>query len=82
MTNRATPYQVTIWRGATYRTLGAFPDFASALSCYAEHASDRTLQLVNTDRADSGRDGLTDEERDAVAEVAYAEELKSRKVAP
>lgn len=60
-------------------TVGASDDFAVALAIYSTVAPDRTAQLVNLDRADSGRDGLTDEQRDQVAAVAYAEELASNR---
>ena len=66
------PYRVTRWAGA-YIEIGRFASFDDALTCYAD-VTDSTKQLINADRADSGRDGLTDEERDQVAEVAYAEE--------
>jgi hypothetical protein len=69
------PYQVKIWSG-DYRTLGAFATFPEALALYAT-VTDRTKQLVNEERAECGRDGLTVEERDEVAAVAYAEELAS-----
>jgi hypothetical protein len=65
-------YELTRWAGG-YVTLGRFPTFPEALSAFAA-CGDTTKQLVNVDRADSGRDGLTDEERDQLAEVTYAEE--------
>ncbi len=69
------PYVVTVWRSA-YLTLGAFETFPEALAAYSK-VTDRTKQLVNVDRAECGRDGLTEDERDQVAAVAYAEEKAS-----
>jgi hypothetical protein len=68
-------YELTRWAGG-YVTLGRFSTFGEALAAFAGCA-DTTKQLVNVDRADAGRDGLTDEERDQLAEVTYAEERRS-----
>lgn len=63
------PYEVQIWNGA-HVTLGSFAEFSSALAAYRK-VKNATKQLVNVDRADSGRDGLTDDERDQLmSEVA------------
>jgi hypothetical protein len=70
------PYVITVWRSA-YLTLGAFETFQEALTAYAK-VTDRTKQLVNVDRAECGRDGLTEDERDQVAAVAHAEEQSAR----
>jgi hypothetical protein len=76
-TRPARPFEVTIWRG-DYRHVGSFATFAEALDCYRTVASDTTAQLVNQDRAECGRDGLTDDERDQVAEVSFAAERAAR----
>lgn len=73
------PYRLTCWQGAFY-DLGAFEVFTEALKAYRE-CTDSTKQLINEDLADSGRDGLSEDERDAVAAVSYAEELAERKAA-
>jgi hypothetical protein len=65
-------YRLTVWRGA-YVELGAFYTFAEAIAAWCG-VDDRTKQLVNVDRAECGRDGLTESERDQVAAMAYAEE--------
>jgi hypothetical protein len=70
------PYRLTVWHGR-HVEVGAFSTFTEALDGY-RNVQDSTKQLVNEDRAGCGRDGLTDEERDAVAEVAYAEEQSAR----
>lgn len=74
---QATPYIVTIWRG-DYRPVGAFRTFPEALEAYRAVATDVTAQVVNQAKAECGRDGLTTEERDQVAEVSFAAERAAR----
>jgi hypothetical protein len=65
-------YELTCWAGG-YVILGRFSTFGEAITAFAA-CDDTTKQVVNVDRADAGRDGLRDEERDQLAEVTYAEE--------
>lgn len=66
------PYQLTTWNG-DYKSHGRFATFPEALAAFVA-CDDYTKQVVNADRAECGRDGLTDEERDELAAITYAEE--------
>jgi len=67
----ARPYAVTTWRG-DYRPIGSFATFPEALEAFRAVASDTTAQVINEAKAECGRDGLTEDERDQVAEVSFA----------
>ncbi len=69
-------YRLTTWAGAYY-SHGVFSTFSAALAAYRV-LDDSTKQLINDDLAECGRDGLTDDERDQVAAVAYAEEQAAK----
>ena len=56
------PYLVTTWAGG-YHDQARFRRFEDALAFYQQLKCD-TKQLVNTERAEDGRDGLTLEERE------------------
>lgn len=54
-------------------TLGRFHTFAGALECVVA-ATDEAVRVVNLDRCDEGRDGLTDAEREQFEEALWCSE--------
>lgn len=58
------PYRLTCWAGRSV-TLGEFASFTEALRAFA-YITETDKAIVNDDRAELGRSGLTDTESDAV----------------
>lgn len=61
------PYRVVIWHGA-FLTRGTYATFFEAIAAFATE-SDRTKAIINDDRAELGKSGLTDDELDVLFEL-------------